>query len=465
MATSFPAISGISDLSNVRFAVIQGQTICSVPGIGIPFQPVDADLTAIAALLKTDGNIIVGNGTTWVAESGNTARTSLGLGTGDTPQFTGLSVGASFSLAPIHVGNQNVENSTDSQVLVSRSITGTGTNPHSFSDSSDLNRAGAVSFNSYDARVTISGTNNYGHYAAFQTAPVFNGSGTTTHYYGYFSALTINSGTVTNNFGAYISESSGAGTIGSQYGLYVEELTKGVTRDYAVYTAGATPSHFGGTVELDRIIYSGASANILADTADGADTKSMSVWGGGAVAASRGGGFIVYGNDHASRAGDVRVLAGDAVGARIDLEGAVLGTGAATFSTTMKVGPGADAASAPDAALLVTNAGTTNVSVRNSTADVETYWGIGASAGYIGTLSNSNFSIFTNDTNRLTIGTAVITSTLPIRFPSFTVAGVPSAATAGAGAMIYVSNETGGAVPAFSDGAAWRRVTDRAVIA
>lgn len=41
-------------------------------------QPIDADLTAIAALAKTDGNVIVGNGTTWVAESGSTARTSLG---------------------------------------------------------------------------------------------------------------------------------------------------------------------------------------------------------------------------------------------------------------------------------------------------------------------------------------------------------------------------------------------------
>ena len=35
------------------------------------------------------------------------------------------------------------------------------------------------------------------------------------------------------------------------------------------------------------------------------------------------------------------------------------------------------------------------------------------------------------------------------RLPSYTVAGVPSASTAGAGAMIYVSNETGGATPAF----------------
>jgi len=42
---------------------------------------IDADLTAIGNLGKTDGNFIVGNGSTWVAENGGTARTSLGLGT------------------------------------------------------------------------------------------------------------------------------------------------------------------------------------------------------------------------------------------------------------------------------------------------------------------------------------------------------------------------------------------------
>tara|TARA_R110002020_G_scaffold748_3_gene3718 strand:- start:241 stop:2469 length:2229 start_codon:yes stop_codon:yes gene_type:complete len=45
------------------------------------FVTADADLTAIGALSKADGNFIVGNGSTWVAESGATARTSLGLGT------------------------------------------------------------------------------------------------------------------------------------------------------------------------------------------------------------------------------------------------------------------------------------------------------------------------------------------------------------------------------------------------
>lgn len=52
-----------------------------------------ARLFDIEALAKTDGNIIVGNGTAWVAESGATARTSLGLGTGDSPQFTGVNIG------------------------------------------------------------------------------------------------------------------------------------------------------------------------------------------------------------------------------------------------------------------------------------------------------------------------------------------------------------------------------------
>jgi hypothetical protein len=49
--------------------------------IGTDVQAYDADLAAIAALAKTDGNFIVGNGSTWVAESGATVRTSLGLGT------------------------------------------------------------------------------------------------------------------------------------------------------------------------------------------------------------------------------------------------------------------------------------------------------------------------------------------------------------------------------------------------
>ena len=52
---------------------------------------------------------------------------------------------------------------------------------------------------------------------------------------------------------------------------------------------------------------------------------------------------------------------------------------------------------------------------------------------------------------------------VPIVLASYTVAGVPDASI-NTGAIIYVSNESGGAVPAFSDGTNWRRVTDRAII-
>ncbi len=45
-------------------------------------QPLDAQLTDIAGLTPTDNAIIIGNGTNFVAESGATARTSLGLAIG-----------------------------------------------------------------------------------------------------------------------------------------------------------------------------------------------------------------------------------------------------------------------------------------------------------------------------------------------------------------------------------------------
>ena len=51
-----------------------------------------------------------------------------------------------------------------------------------------------------------------------------------------------------------------------------------------------------------------------------------------------------------------------------------------------------------------------------------------------------------------------------VRVGSYTVAGLPSATTSGAGAIVHVSNEVGGAVLAFSDGTSWRRVTDRIVV-
>ena len=52
----------------------------------------NANLTAIENLATTDSNFIVGSGSTWVAESGSTARTSLGLGTISTQAANSVSI-------------------------------------------------------------------------------------------------------------------------------------------------------------------------------------------------------------------------------------------------------------------------------------------------------------------------------------------------------------------------------------
>lgn len=49
-----------------------------------------------------------------------------------------------------------------------------------------------------------------------------------------------------------------------------------------------------------------------------------------------------------------------------------------------------------------------------------------------------------------------------IQLTSYTVAQLPVATLAGG--LIFVSDEAAGAVPAFSDGTNWRRVTDRAIV-
>ena len=60
----------------------------------------------IVGLAKTDGNFIVGDGNSWVAESDDIARTSLGLGTGHSPTFAGLIVDTNTLV--VDAGNNRV---------------------------------------------------------------------------------------------------------------------------------------------------------------------------------------------------------------------------------------------------------------------------------------------------------------------------------------------------------------------
>ena len=89
-------ITGITDL-----AVADGGTGASDAAtartnlgleIGVDVQAYDAELQALSGLTPTDGNFIVGNGSTFITEDAATSRTSLGLGTIATQDSSAVSI-------------------------------------------------------------------------------------------------------------------------------------------------------------------------------------------------------------------------------------------------------------------------------------------------------------------------------------------------------------------------------------
>ena len=146
-------------------------------------------------------------------------------------------------LGLLHVGNSNNLNSTNPAVLVSRTISGVASG-HGFADNSLITTGAGLGYNSFDARVNLTGTIGMDHYAAFQAFPNYNSSGTITELMGYSSAPVVAAGTVTTLNHASIVDATGAGTVNTQYGVFVGALTKG-TNNYAIWTDGATKSRLG----------------------------------------------------------------------------------------------------------------------------------------------------------------------------------------------------------------------------
>ncbi len=119
--------------------------------IGTNVQAQNAGLSDIAGLTLTDGNFIVGNGSNWVAESGATARTSIGLGSVENTALstwagssylttagnltatglqvngnsttTGFSTLATTTISRLDVGNTTLFYSTPMGSLMSQKIT------------------------------------------------------------------------------------------------------------------------------------------------------------------------------------------------------------------------------------------------------------------------------------------------------------------------------------------------------
>lgn len=75
---------------------------------------------------------------------------------------------------------------------------------------------------------------------------------------------------------------------------------------------------------------------------------------------------------------------------------------------------------------------------------------------------NDDSSIVSN--NLLAISPSQAKVQVPLGLKAYTVATLPAAVGVGVGALSYVTDAPGGAVPAFNDGTNWRKITDRTIL-
>lgn len=140
------------------------------------------------------------------------------------PNSGRVGIGTATPLVPLHIGLGYINNSVDSQILISRTVDDSvAGNAHAYSDLSSITRSGGIGYNSFNARVSYTGTNTYDHYAAFQANPTYNSTGQISWLYGFYDGPTI----------------SATGNTGNIAGLYSAPVLSGAnnTKRYGVYVA------------------------------------------------------------------------------------------------------------------------------------------------------------------------------------------------------------------------------------
>lgn len=244
------------------------------------YQPLDSNLTAIAALTTTS------HGRSFLAAANAAASATLaGVGTGDTPTFTGVITtgNAGFAAAsPLQRVHIKTQNATLPGVVA-------GNMAHDYY---------GLLVESEDAILGLASRNEGGHGSGIDMMEVNAGVLADKWYFGR-----LTSGFNSSVYWAY-------GTV-ADYAALTDYMLLTTSGGMSLPQLGSTLSIGTSTVKGTLTLHGSGTETILLNTSDASDTHRLALGGGGSNSVTRGAYINLHGNEYSAQAGDVAILAGD----------------------------------------------------------------------------------------------------------------------------------------------------------
>jgi hypothetical protein len=248
--------------------------------IGSDVQAYNAGLQDISGLAKTDGNFIVGDGSNWVAESGSTVRTSLGLGSMAVQNSNAVSISAGTATLTSMTTNSATITGGTITGITDLAVADGGTGSSSLTLNSVLIGNGtsallAVAPSTAGNVLTSNGT----AWASTAAAPFFT-SGTVIPFYNTSAPTGWTKLTTQNNKALRVVSGSG-GVAGGSVAFstaFSSQAVAGTVGSHTL-TVAEMPSH-SHTVFASASSGAGVTSQLRADTGGGYATSSAGGDGG-----------------------------------------------------------------------------------------------------------------------------------------------------------------------------------------
>lgn len=293
----------------------------------------------------------------------------------------------------------------------------------------------------------------------------------------YFQLGSATSTSGNDNFATYLMTTNQSGTANVAGGIIATNAAIAGTEkrlgQFTFWTNGAT--------DTGKLTLSLGNAGTLSTTTTWTADGAMTITGGLSATTGAFSGAVATTDTTdatSTTTGSLKTAGGLGVAKAAWIGGLLDVAGAATFNSTAKI----NGAAASNRDFYFTTAGSLRWVVR-ANSDAESGSDVGSDFYIINRDDSGNFLsnafFIKRSSGNVVVGgnadagykfdvqgtsrfTGAMTLGAQLNLKSYTVATLPSAATAGG--LIYVSNESGGATTAFSDGTNWRRTSDNAIV-